>query len=183
MSSPDKSLITANLRVGELLEAFPELESVLVALAPPFRKLKNPILRATVAKVVTLRKAASVSGVPLGELIQKLRAAAGQTALDADAAADSASGPAGAASELPEWARGGVLCEVFDADAMLETGEHPLAAIRQRVATLGPGEMIALDSSFRPEPLIDTLTRQGCRVHTAQLGPQQLRTLVAGPPR
>ena len=39
MSEP--LLITPQTKVGELLETYPELEEVLVALAPPFKKLRK----------------------------------------------------------------------------------------------------------------------------------------------
>jgi hypothetical protein len=37
--------------VGALLEAYPELERVLMEMAPAFAKLRNPVVRRTVAKV------------------------------------------------------------------------------------------------------------------------------------
>ena len=42
MSSADRRPdITPELRVGALLEAYPELETILVGIAPPFAKLRN----------------------------------------------------------------------------------------------------------------------------------------------
>ena len=35
--------------------AYPELEEVLIGLAPPFKKLKNPLLRKSVAKIATIK--------------------------------------------------------------------------------------------------------------------------------
>ena len=70
--------VTPSVTVHELLEAYPELEDVLVGIAPPFKKLKNPFLRKTVAKVATIKHISSVGGVPLNELIAKLRDAVGQ---------------------------------------------------------------------------------------------------------
>ena len=57
--------ITPSLTVHALLEAYPELEEVLIGLAPPFKKLKNPFLRRSVAKVATMKHIASVGGIPL----------------------------------------------------------------------------------------------------------------------
>jgi hypothetical protein len=71
--------ITPAVTVYKLLEAYPELEDVLIGIAPPFKKLRNPILRKSVAKVATLKHAASVGGVPLNQLIAELKVAAGQT--------------------------------------------------------------------------------------------------------
>ena len=51
-----KITISPKTKVGELLDAYPELENVLMAMSPAFEKLKNPILRKTVAKVATLQQ-------------------------------------------------------------------------------------------------------------------------------
>ena len=56
----DRPLITPETKVGALLDAYPELEAVLIELAPPFRKLKNPVLRRTVARLTSLAQAAKV---------------------------------------------------------------------------------------------------------------------------
>ena len=56
----DKPLITSTTKVADLLKSYPELEDVLIAMAPPFKKLKNPVLRRSVAKLATLQQAAAV---------------------------------------------------------------------------------------------------------------------------
>jgi len=70
--------ILPTVTVHKLLETYPQLEEVLIGIAPPFKKLKNPFLRRTIAKVATLRHISSVGGVPLDELISKLRKEVGQ---------------------------------------------------------------------------------------------------------
>ena len=49
-----------------------------MAMSPAFEKLKNPILRKTVAKVATLQQVAVVGGVNIDEMIRVLRRSAGQ---------------------------------------------------------------------------------------------------------
>src|SRR6266540_5502965 len=90
--------ITPDSRLGELLERWPGLEDVLIELSPHFRALSNPVLRRTVAKVATLRQVSTVSGVPLGTLIERLRAEAGLSPL---AIGDEGGG---APPERPPWA-------------------------------------------------------------------------------
>ena len=51
---PDSHFITSSTKVAALLEEYPELEDVLMAMAPPFKKLRNPFLRKSVAKVASL---------------------------------------------------------------------------------------------------------------------------------
>ena len=55
--------------VGAMIEAYPELESVLVEMAPAFAKLRNPVVRRTVAKVATLEQAAKIGGISLQAMI------------------------------------------------------------------------------------------------------------------
>ena len=74
---PARCAITPATKVAELLESWPELEPVLVAQAPAFRRLKNPVLRRTVARVATLEQAAGVGGVAVRDLVAALRRAAG----------------------------------------------------------------------------------------------------------
>ena len=69
----DELQITPDTKIGALLEAYPQLEEKLIELAPAFRKLKNPILRKTVAKVTSIRQAARVGGVPVGEMVNQLQ--------------------------------------------------------------------------------------------------------------
>ena len=55
-----------------LEEAFQQLEEKLIGIAPPFQKLRNPLLRKSIAKVATIKHISAVGGIPLDELINKL---------------------------------------------------------------------------------------------------------------
>ncbi len=61
--------LSAKTTVGALLDAHPFLLDHLVSLSPRFAKLKNPVLRATLAKVASLSQAASMGGLDLDELL------------------------------------------------------------------------------------------------------------------
>jgi hypothetical protein len=65
------------------------------------------------------------------------------------------------------WLAAGRVVEEIDADAMLERGVHPIGKIRESVRALGPGEVVVLRSSFRPQPLIETMRRSGTAVHSS----------------
>ena len=73
-----KITISPRTKVGELLDAFPELEPVLMAMSPAFEKLKNPVLRKTVAKVATLQQVSVVGGMNIDEMVRILRRKVGQ---------------------------------------------------------------------------------------------------------
>lgn len=178
MTPADKPQITANLRVGALLDAYPELEQVLVELAPPFRKLRHPVLRRTVAQVTTLRRAAQVAGVELPTLIQTLRRAAGQPVEDPGIAAQAAESVAAPDARLPAWVSQAEVVLTVDADEMLETGAHPLARVQQALRNATPQQAVCMEGSFRPAPLIDLMRQSGCEVHVSQTGPTRFRTWI-----
>ncbi len=148
--------ITPETKVGALLEAYPELERHLIELAPAFAKLKNPVLRRTVAKVTTLAQAARVAGLNPRELVVKLRDAAGQQGADvAPGMADDAS-PA-----TNPWLESLRVVARLDADRLIADGGHPLQAVNARLPSLGEDEAIALVTTFIPAPLIDAVTARG----------------------
>jgi hypothetical protein len=167
--------ISPHTRVGALL-AWPELEQVLLEYAPAFEKLKNPVLRRTVARVATLRQAAELAGVEVSALVVALqRAARGEAprpivqGLGAGASATAGAAPLEpAAEELPGWVEEGRAVLEIDADESLERGEHPLGEVQRRARLLAQDEHIRVDASFKPVPLMDALAAQGCRVHAAK---------------
>ena len=151
--------ITPRTKVGELLARYPELEDVLIAQAPQFAKLRNPILRRTVAKVATLQAAAATAGVDVMQLVRTLRAAAGQ---DPDLPPDA---PAAHADQVrPEWADAGDITATLDIDDLLNRGCHPLAEVKRVLREAAPGQRVVLVSGFRPQPLIDTLQSTSLRI-------------------
>ena len=79
--------ILPSTKIGVLLDRYPELEDILIGLAPPFKKLKTPLLRNRVAMVTSLKHAAAVGGMPVNDLVTILRASVGQEAIASEDAA------------------------------------------------------------------------------------------------
>ena len=162
--------ITPHTRIGPLLAAHPELEAVLVAAAPAFRNLNNPILRATVAKVATLEQAARVGGLPLAQLVGLLRQALGQRGPAADEP------DTGTSADWPAWFQAGRVVATLDVHAILAAGGYPLAEARKALSAAPPGAIVELVSDFEPAPLLEragqegwaaACVRQGARYRTA----------------
>jgi len=74
----EKLEITSKTKVYDLLENYPQLEDVLIRLIPGFWKLKNPFLRKTVAKVISLRQAAEIGEMKTETLVNRLKKEAGE---------------------------------------------------------------------------------------------------------
>jgi hypothetical protein len=152
--------ITPQTRVGELLEAYPELEEVLVAAAAPFAKLKNPVLRRTIARVTSLERAAQVAGIPVRELVLRLRAAAGLEEAAAELPGEDGAAPTDGPAPWVDAAR---VRWTVEADVLLEQGRHPIAEVQSRAMSLEGDELGLIRSSFRPAPLIELLEAKGFR--------------------
>lgn len=177
---PGQLIITPDTKIGALLDAYPHLEDVLVARVPEFKKLKNPILRKTVAKVATIAQAARIGGIDLRELVGILRREAGQTVADEPGTEFvSEAQPSDASAVPPDWLDPTRVRIEIDADQMLATGVHPLGTVSRELRALAPGDILALRSSFRPTPLIETFEREGYRTHTVQEGPDRFVTHIA----
>ncbi|OGG00507.1 MAG: hypothetical protein A3F83_11145 [Candidatus Glassbacteria bacterium RIFCSPLOWO2_12_FULL_58_11] len=178
----EQLIINPQTRIGELLEAYPQLEEVLIAQAPMFDKLKNPLLRRTVAKVATLEKAAAIARIPVAGLVGALRLAAGQkftpgedAGLNAGASADTAVG-----TERPAWLDSSKVIETIDADEYLKKGEHPLNKVTGLARSIKPGELVKIISSFPPIPLSDTLKSQGCKTVILSTASGKYETYISG---
>jgi hypothetical protein len=154
--------ITPNTRVGELLEAHPELEDGLIALVPAFAKLRNPVLRATVAKVATLEHAALVGGIPLPDLIGHLRRALGQ-AEEVPSGTTAAVAAAGseATDAWPSWYVAKDVVAELSVAKVLAGGDHPLAVGRKLLIGSPRDAIVVLASEFEPAPLLEQVRRQG----------------------
>ncbi len=161
--------ITPETRVGALLDAYPELEEKLVAMAPAFAKLRNPVLRKTVAKVTTLRQAAKVGKISLGALINTLREEVGQSG--GTFADDSNS-----AGEPPTWFDERRVTETLDGRPLIEAGERPLDNVMSTLDRLQSEDILELTTPFEPAPLIDLAKQKGHRVWCREESPEVFRT-------
>jgi hypothetical protein len=137
------------MKVADLLKHYPELESVLSEMSPAFSKLKNPILRKTVARVATLGQAAAIGNISISDLINGLRKAAGFEELyeydDSNTAEKS----------KPLWLENSEITESLDTRPMIENGEQPLTIVMQRLNELENGKILELITPFYPAPIID----------------------------
>jgi len=140
--------ITPDSKLGELIDHNPQLEEVLISLSPAFRKLRNPVLRRTVAKVATLRQVARVGNISLALLINELRKATGRETVvntgDEETMTD----------HPPDWFSGEAVEKTFDARPIIEAGRNPMKDFFAFMETIPNGRIGLLVTSFQPAPLI-----------------------------
>jgi hypothetical protein len=166
--------ILPSTKVGTLLDRYPQLEDVLIALAPPFRKLKNPLLRKGVARVASLQHAAVVGGISVTELVNKLRSAVGQASLDIEDGIEASS----YFSDKPEWFNAAKVVRSID-EHQSDPDKMPIASILQAAANLRTQDVIELITSFIPAPGIDILKNKGFLVWSVRDESGSIRTYVS----
>lgn len=152
----EKLIITPKTKVLQVIEAYPELEDVLIGYVPAFKKLKNPILRNTVAKIATLQQAAAVGNVKIEDLINLLRKHVGQDLFTANAGTLYH-------TEKPAWFAENRITKELDAKMMLAANEQPVNQVIADLKDMPPGTIYKLIAPFLPAPLIDKATSLGIK--------------------
>ena len=159
--SEQKLLITPETTVADLLEYYPGLEQRLLELSPSFAKLKNPLLRRTVARITTLRRAAQVAGLNAIDMVNTLRKVAGQSPLQE-------SSLQGVGDELLKRLpieMGAIEPTLrLDVRPLLERGAYPKEEVLERVESMERSDTLELIAPFPPIPILEILLERGYHV-------------------
>lgn len=158
----DSLEITPKVTVHNLLETYPELEDVLIGIAPPFKKLKNPILRKSVAKVATLQHIASVANISLTDLIATLREAIGQSPTEEIFETTNYF------TEQPDWFNVDKIAVSLNESMPDNPDEMSIVRVIRASNDLITGDIIELITTFVPAPGIEKLKERGFQTWTTQ---------------
>ena len=158
--------------IAELLNDYEGMKDILIEINPKFKKLNNPVLRRTLAKVATVKQAAIVGGMKPAELLNKLREKVGQKLLDAFSETDELTFEANEeiAKKIPK--------ESVDANNLLNEDKNPLAIVFNKLRSYNEGEVIKITSDFKPEPLIEEFTKKGYKVFCKELNEKSYETYI-----
>ena len=155
--------IQPSTKIAQLLDAYPELEEVLIEMAPPFKKLRNPILRKSVAKVATLQQAAIVGRLDPSAMIDQLRQAVGLAPIEVTET-PSVEDYLGTA---PDWFDSSCVATSID-DRAGDSDEMAITRIVKALKDLPEHQVIELTTTFLPAPGIDVARKRGLRTWTVQ---------------
>ncbi len=158
----DNIEITPSTTVNELLEAYPELEDPLINIAPPFKKLNNPLLRKSIAKIATLKHISSVGNVPLNDLINELRKAVGQSETRDSYEEEKYF------LDQPDWFSIDKIMVSINEEKLEVKDKMTVVVLLQEAKQIKNGEIIELITTFLPAPGIDTMKSKGYSVWTVK---------------
>ncbi len=152
--------ITPETKIGHLLDTYPHLEELLISIAPAFSTLRNPVMRRTVARVATIKQAASIGGISTAELVTKLRVEVGQSAFGSEGQEYH---DGYLTERLPDWCSDDKVVNRIDISDRLAAGESPVAEVTKEAKKLKEKEVMQLTAPLVPVPLLDILAGQGYR--------------------
>ncbi|OFY67733.1 MAG: hypothetical protein A2V46_15015 [Bacteroidetes bacterium RBG_19FT_COMBO_42_7] len=146
----EKLIITPKTKIYDLLEAYPELEEILIASAPEFKKLKNPVLRKTIARITNISQAAIIGNLNVDELVNRLRERVGQGSLEQLDESGTKY-----VTTCPGWFRREAVVQTIDIREMLNRDEQPVHEVLAAIKRLSENEILEIIVPFIPAPLLD----------------------------
>jgi hypothetical protein len=162
--------ITASTTVHELLVVYPELEETLISIAAPFRKLKNPLLRKSIAKIATLKHISAVGNIPLNDLVNEIRMAVGQSETSESYEDEKYY------LDQPEWFSIDKIALSVNEEELEVKDKMTVVVILQEAKQIKKGEIIELTTTFLPAPGIETMRSKGYSVWTKKEDENLIKT-------
>jgi len=163
--------ITLETKIADLLNGYEGMKDILIEINPKFKKLNNPVLRRTLAKIAGVRQAAIVGGMDPVDLLNQLRLAVGQEPLE------NVTEEKSVVSDVPVW-----ITEepkvILNANEILDNDKNPLAEAHQVLKKLEEGDTIRIDADFQPEPLIEEFIKSGHEVYCQEIDDSRFVTYV-----
>jgi hypothetical protein len=154
--------ITSRSKLLDVLNAYPALEETIIGLAPPFKNLKNPVLRRTVGQLATIERVAQVGNLDVTELVNTLRREAGQPEINTGVKVEIAV-PERSPGD-PDWIAGEPEF-IVNGTEMLSQGEIPVQRVNELLGQLTPAGYILLVTDFEPSPIMDAMHKQDRRTY------------------
>ncbi|SFV75812.1 hypothetical protein MNB_SM-3-1347 [hydrothermal vent metagenome] len=164
--------ITLETKIAELLNDYEGMKDTLIKINPKFKKLNNPVLRRTLAKVASVKQAAIVGGMSPMDLLNQLRISVGQTPITLQNEETSKE-----TLEIPTWITQTPKATI-NANTLLENDENPLAKSFALLKTLNDGDILTITSDFKPEPLIEEFEKKGYEVYSQKIETDNFITYI-----
>jgi TusA-related sulfurtransferase len=151
-----EGVVHPEMKVAEVLRRWPQLLQVFLEASPAFQRLKNPLLRRTMPRLVTVAQAARIGGLTPEELVARLNRALGVEARPPVPQAEESL----LSTPPPVWISAPVGFHL-DVRPVLEAGGEPFPHIMAAAKEVKPGKRLVLEVLFEPIPLYRVLAKQG----------------------
>ncbi|MEI7641111.1 MAG: DUF1858 domain-containing protein [bacterium] len=174
----EKTIITQDSSIFDIVTQYPELKEVLSGLSSNFKRLQNPVLFNTVAKITTVKKASEIGKIYLNEMLYTLNEAIGMGSeyLDyvkknipalQDGFLKRRFSAEETLAEKPSWLDN--MKTFAEVDARKIDGE-PFQFIIEKANAISEGEGFLLIQKFKPAPVMAYLETQGLANYAVKKG-------------
>lgn len=167
-------LINAQTKIAALLKHHPDALETIVAIAPDFKKLRNPILRKIMAGRTSIAMASKVGGCTPEDFFKALAPLGFEVDSNPNAVIEETTED----QPKPEYLKNIKQEQIvnFDVRKILAEGNDPLKQIQQKVKALNPGEVLLIINNFEPVPLIKLLEKQGFEAYVKHVNEDTIET-------
>jgi len=154
------NFINENDTIYDIVNKYPQIKDKLIAISDKFQKLNNPLLFNTVAKITTVKKAASVANIYLYEFLYELNDAIGMGKEFLESKKSEIFSKNFKISEVddvnyekPSWFDKIDKFEIYDVSNL----EEPFFKIVDIAKNKNYGEGFCIIQNFKPLPIIEYL--------------------------
>lgn len=164
-------IINANTRIGAILKYNPAALEAIVSISPKFEKLRNPLLRKLIAGRASVSMAIKIGGCRIDDFFEKLK----PLGFDADTSVatiieEKKDVPVFIQSLKPEQVI------ILDVRPVLASGKDPLSIILEKIRMLESNQVLKIQNSFEPTPLMQLLEKQGFESYAQEVDSNLVET-------
>ncbi|HEX5554181.1 MAG TPA: DUF2249 domain-containing protein [Chitinophagaceae bacterium] len=167
-------IVYRDTKIAQLIKANKDSIEAIAAVAKPFEKLRNPLLRKLLAGRTTLAEAARMGKCEVQSLAEALKPL-GFEFVDENRKEVEDKGAFASAADFMRTLDQHPVTKL-DVTEDLASGQDPLKKIMATVKTLPPENVLELINSFEPTPLISLLAKKGYEHFVERKGPEEVHT-------
>jgi uncharacterized protein (DUF2249 family) len=164
-------VINANTKIASILNHNPSALEAIVSISPKFEKLRNPILRKLMAGRASIAMASKIGGCRVDDFFAKLK----PLGFDIDNVT-----PPTVTEKKPIPAFITALqaeqIVVLDVRPVLASGEDPLSQILNAIRNLPTSQVLKIQNTFEPTPLMLLLQKQGFESYAEEINENLVET-------
>ena len=164
-------VINANTKIGAILKHNPATLEAIISISPKFEKLRNPLLRKIMVGRTSVSTASKIGGCRIEDLFAKLKPLGFETDNTIPIISEEK-------KETPDFFRSlhPEQIIVLDVRPVIAAGEDPLSAILEKIKTLQNNQVLKIQNSFEPAPLMHLLRKQGFESYVEEIDDNLVET-------
>ena len=164
-------VINANTKIATILKHNPATLEAIISISPKFEKLRNPLLRKLMAGRASVSIASKIGGCGIDDFFAKLQPLGFETDNTVSVISEEK-------QQAPDFIRslqpGQII--VLDVRPIMTSGKDPLSIILEKIKTLQQSQVLKIQNTFEPTPLMHLLQKQGFESYAEEIDSDLVET-------